>query len=174
MATENINIRQIKDGDEVFYPQTDIHGLVNNGEYAIEDFPEKDSSNLVSSKGVFNSIGAFDISELNATENPHTLATYADLQSALNALPAEYRKGGMSVKFVQSSDNTYVQYRLISDEWSINTEDWSFCGNDVYVENPEWIRVVLDADKHILAGIKADGSVEWSIGVPTPVKEHLA
>ena len=100
MSTENINIRQIKDGDEVFYPQTDIHGLVNNGEYAIEDFPAKDSSNLVSSKGVFNSIGAFDISELNATENPHTLATYADLQSALNALPAEYRKGGMSVKFV--------------------------------------------------------------------------
>ena len=96
----NADIRQLEMDGSVFYPQTDINGLVNNGEFAIEDFPEKDSSNLVSSKGVFNSIGAFDISELNATENPHTLATYADLQSALNALPSEYRKGGMSVKFV--------------------------------------------------------------------------
>ena len=57
MATENINIKQIKDGDEVFYPQTDIHGLVNAGEYAIDDEPTLGSDNLVKSGGIYDSIG---------------------------------------------------------------------------------------------------------------------
>ena len=59
METENINIRQIKDGDEVFYPQTDIHGLVNNGEYAIDDEPTAGSDNLVKSGGVQKAVDMF-------------------------------------------------------------------------------------------------------------------
>jgi hypothetical protein len=57
-------------------------------------------------------MGALDISELNATENPHTLATYADLSAALAAIPSnDYKKGGMSIKFVHTDDNKYVQYQ---------------------------------------------------------------
>ena len=61
----------------------------------------------------------------------------------------------------------------MTDSWSINTNDWSFCGDSVYVENPEWIYVLLDAEKRILAGLKPDGGVEWSIGIPTPVKTYI-
>lgn len=39
------------------------------------------------------------------------------------------------------------------------------------VENPEWIRVVTDRNGRILAGIKTDGSIEWSLGIPTPIQE---
>lgn len=74
---------------------------------------------------------------------------------------------------LQSIDHKYVSYRLMADSWSINTNDWSFCGDDVLVENPEWIYVLLDAKKRILAGLKSNGSVEWSIGVPTPVKTYI-
>jgi hypothetical protein len=59
--------------------------------------------------------GVFDISVYKSSGG--TLATYADLAAALNGgnnIPASARKGGMSVKFVQSSDNKYVQYRLMS------------------------------------------------------------
>ena len=85
---------------------------VNNTTVGIVDTePTENSENLVTSGGVFNNIGAFDISELNATENPHTLASYADLTAALAALPSQYQKGGMTVKYIQSSDNNYVQYR---------------------------------------------------------------
>lgn len=42
-----------------------------------------------------------------------------------------------------------------------------------YVEDAEWVRVVTDSEWKILAGIKADGSVEWVGGVPTPVKEYI-
>jgi hypothetical protein len=118
--------------------------------------------------------GVFDISVYKSSGG--TLATFADLAAALdggNNIPASARKGGMSVKFVQSSDNKYVQYRLMADSWSVEPNDWAFCGDSVYVENPEWRYVLLDAKKRILAGLKSDASVEWSIGVPTPVKTYI-
>lgn len=72
----------------------------------------------------------FDISAYHASGNPLTPATYADLAAALGTngtnIPEPLRKGGMSVKFVQSPDNKYVQYRLMSDSWSTTKSDWSF------------------------------------------------
>ena len=83
----------------------------------LDDAPTQGSNNLVKSGGVLDSIikdgSAFDLSAYNSG------ATYADLSAALtalNALPAVYKKGGMSVKFVQTSDNKYVQYRYIGTE----------------------------------------------------------
>lgn len=42
-----------------------------------------------------------------------------------------------------------------------------------YSENPEWVKVITDSEDKILAGIKVDGTVEWSAGVPTPIREEL-
>ena len=73
-----------------------------------------------------DSLGAFDISAYHATGG--VLAKYADLTAALGTnganIPDELRKGGMSVKFVLSSDNKYVQYRLMTDSFSTTEEDW--------------------------------------------------
>jgi len=73
-----------------------------------------------------DSLGAFDISAYNATGG--VLAKYADLSAALGTdganIPEAIRKGGMSVKFVQSSDNKYVQYRLMKTAWSNVVGDW--------------------------------------------------
>ena len=69
--------------------------------------------------------GVFDISVYKSSGG--TLATFADLSAALNGgnnIPVGVRKGGMSVKFVQSSDNKYVQYFLTKDEWSASEADW--------------------------------------------------
>lgn len=41
------------------------------------------------------------------------------------------------------------------------------------IENPEWLTVEVDAEKRILFGIRRDGSVDWSIGVPGPIKKEL-
>lgn len=57
----------------------------------------------------------------------HSNNTYVDLVAALdggNNIPQELRRGGMSVKFVQSSDNKYIQYFLTKDEWSASEADW--------------------------------------------------
>ena len=49
----NADIRQLEMDGKVFYPQTDIHGLVNNGAFAIDDEPTQGSSNLVTSDSVY-------------------------------------------------------------------------------------------------------------------------
>lgn len=58
----------------------------------------------------------------------HAGATYADLAAALGTnganIPQLLRKGGMSVKFVLSSNSKYVQYFLTKNEWSTNEADW--------------------------------------------------
>lgn len=92
---------------------------------SIDNEPTPGSNNLVKSGGVAASI-VFDISAYHATGS--TLATYADLASALGSdganVPASVRKGGMSVKFVRSNDNTYVQYRLMSDSFNTTVANW--------------------------------------------------
>lgn len=95
----------------------------------IDDKPTADSPNLAYSGGIHASIlqdgPAFDLSAHNAVGG--TLATYANLNAALtalNALPAAYKHGGMSFKYVQTSDNKYVQYRLMADAFSTTVSDW--------------------------------------------------
>lgn len=109
-----------------------INILKNNGStwsldsfVGIDDAPAPSSQKLVKSGGVFDEVmkngSAFDLSAYNGG------ATYADLNAALtalNALPAAYKRGGMSMKFVLSSDNKYVQYRLMAQTFSTTESDW--------------------------------------------------
>ena len=59
----------------------------------------------------------FDISAYKASGTPLTPAKFANLAAALGTnganVPVSMRKGGMSVKFIQSSDNKYVQFRYM-------------------------------------------------------------
>ena len=57
-------------------------------------------------------------------------ATFESLQSLLSSdnlstlIPTTVRCGGMTIRFVQSSDNKYVQYRLMTNVWSTTVVDW--------------------------------------------------
>ena len=59
----------------------------------------------------------FDISE-------YTGNSYSTLTDALNAIPQAKQKGGMTIRYVPTNDNKYVQYRLMADEWSTTPSDW--------------------------------------------------
>ena len=58
----------------------------------------------------------------------HSNTTYSDLTTALGTdganIPSTLRRGGMSIKYVQTSDNTYVQYRLMSDTFNTTPANW--------------------------------------------------
>lgn len=41
------------------------------------------------------------------------------------------------------------------------------------IESPEFIRAVVDAEDHFLFGIRLDGSIEWSNGIPAPIRVKL-
>ena len=64
----------------------------------------------------------FDISVYNNN------AEYADLSAALGTnganVPAEIRRGGMSVKFVCSSDHKYVQSRCMAQNFTTDVTQW--------------------------------------------------
>lgn len=42
-----------------------------------------------------------------------------------------------------------------------------------YVTDTDYIRAYVDSSGKFLFGIKTDGSIEWAVGVPTPVKKHI-
>ena len=118
----------------------------------IDDTPTPNSPKLVKSGGVFDKVmtdgSAFDISAHFASGG--TLATYADLSAALaalNTLSASYKKGGMSIKFVQTSDNKYVQYRLMSKEWSIDIAHWEKVVSELAVRE---IEKSLNEEEHYI------------------------
>lgn len=87
----------------------------------------------------------YDISAANSG------AKYADLSAALGVdggnVPSEIRRGGMSVKFVQSSDNKYVQFRLMSNVWSTNVADWQGVDDDPTVGSDNIVKSGGVADK---------------------------
>ena len=121
-------------------------------------------SNTVAESGVFD-LSAYN----NGTK-------YADLNAALtalNALPDDYKKGGMSFKYVRSSDNKYVQYRLTADEFTTDTTQWAIADDGVYVENPEFVYVQTDKDDKILWAIKKDGDIYYGAGVPQQVIDYI-
>ncbi|MCR4916274.1 MAG: hypothetical protein K6A96_11025 [Prevotella sp.] len=99
----------------------------------VEAKPTAGSVLPAQSGGVLNGIirdgSAFDLSAYNDGE------TYDDLAAALtamSALPAAYKKGGMSIKYVQSSDNNsvYVQYRLMADAFTTDVAQWQGVDDD--------------------------------------------
>lgn len=69
---------------------------------------------------------------------------YADLTAALGTgganIPEGLRKGGMSVKFVCSSDNKYVQYRLMAQTFSTTVADWQGVDDEPTAESNNLVK----------------------------------
>ena len=102
-----------------------LMGQYNN---AIDNEPTANSNNLVKSGGVYSFVhangGAYDISAAHAVGG--VLATYDDLADALGTnganVPSGVRKGGMSIKFVLSSDNKYVRFNYLLEDATTNSK----------------------------------------------------
>ena len=68
-----------------------------------------------------------DIYDVTANNNDVTFESLQSLLSSDNLstlIPSAIRCGGMTIRFVQSSDNKYVQYRLMTNAWSTNVANW--------------------------------------------------
>lgn len=42
-----------------------------------------------------------------------------------------------------------------------------------YEEDPLYAKIIVDSEDRMVFAIKKDGSIEWAVGVPTPVKEFV-
>ena len=114
----------------------DDHTQAGNDHTRAESDHTRAESDHAAVEVYVDSLGAFDISAYHATGG--VLAEYADLTAALGTnganIPDALRKGGMSVKFVQSSDHKYVQYRLMADTFNTTVANWERY-NDVTTSN---------------------------------------
>ena len=72
--------------------------------------------------------GVYDVSSHNDGAVFESLSTLLNNVNLSTLIPISVRHGGMSIRFIQgsvpSSDNMYVQYRLMSSSWSISVADW--------------------------------------------------
>ena len=66
----------------------------------------------------------YDVSAHNDGVTFDSLSTLLSSENLSILIPSIARCGGMSIRFVQSSDNTYVQYRLMKNTWSTTETDW--------------------------------------------------
>ena len=151
-------IRNLTRNGETFYPLTCTEGLVNR------------DGNVV---GEINDI--FDISEYNASGTPPVLAKYDTLSLALAAVPSGKQKGGMTIRYVQTSDNKYVQYRLMSDSFNTTVANWQGVDDEPTSESDNLVKsggvanlikninntenfafVLTDAFNHLIATLDKD------------------
>ena len=66
----------------------------------------------------------FDVSAYNNGAVFESLSALLSASNLSTLIPTEVRCGGMTIRFIQSSDNKYVQYRLMSTSFSTNGADW--------------------------------------------------
>lgn len=101
----------------------------------IDATPTQDSDNLVKSGGVYSEVSQLRqqvIYDVSANNDEATFASLSALLSSENLstlIPIAVRCGGMSIRFVQSSDNKYVQFRFLlsgsfTDAQFSNPDNW--------------------------------------------------
>lgn len=90
--------------------------------------------------------------------------TYENTESGLDSVTAQgvidelarkkFNKENIAQEFGDSEDKVVSQFALPFRE----------------IESPEFIKVIVDAENHFLLGIQLDGSIEWSNGIPAPIR----
>ena len=96
--------------------------------FEIDSVPTSGSDNLISSGAVFEKMkldgGAYDVSAHNEGATFASLSALLSSENLNTLIPVDVRHGGMSIKFVQTSDNNYVQYMLNAQSWTIDLHYW--------------------------------------------------
>ena len=165
VADREAEILAKSDAAEVSFDNTGTSISGTNVQDALEKTDDKLSK--LESEVIYdvttNNDGAIfpSLSALLSSENLSTL------------IPTSVRYGGMSIRFIQSSDNKYVQYRLIADEFTTDTTQWAVADEGAYINNPEFIYIKTDVEGKILWAISADGNIYYGAGVPQQVIDYI-
>ena len=124
-----------------YYNKNDVDGLLAGKQDTIQDLDairrgsqagatavQTETLNSALSNTVAES-GVYDVTANNNNAKFASLSALLSSENLNTLIPSAKRKGGMSIKFVLSSDNIYVQYRLMTEEFSTDVEDWQGVDN---------------------------------------------
>ena len=82
--------------------------------------------------------GIYDVTANNDGVTFASLSALLSSENLSTLIPVGVRCGGMVIRFVKSSDNKYVQYRLMTTTFSINPIDW------IDSENNKEVQILVD------------------------------
>ncbi len=83
-----------------------------------------------------------------------TIGTKAEKSEVATELDKKFNKENIAQEFGDSKDKVVSQFALPFRE----------------IESPEFIKVIVDANDHLLLTINLDGEVDWAKGIPAPIR----
>lgn len=77
----------------------------------------------------------YDVTANNDGVTFDSLSALLSDENLSTLIPTSVRHGGMSIRFIQGSDNKYVQYRLMNQNWSTIVTDWQGVDNELVYQS---------------------------------------
>lgn len=117
--------------------------------------------------------GVYDVSVEHPTSGPNedgkfTLEYILNPSNVNELIPVNKRYPGMSIQFVSTYDNKYVQYRLMAQNFTTDITAWQNMGDFVEekehpIADNEVAGYLTDKNKIIIAKLMKSGAVEWLV-----------
>lgn len=114
-------------------------------------------SNETSGMTAVTAQGAIDELAAKNKAQDATIGTKAEKSEVATELDKKFNKENIVQEFGDSKDKVVSQFVLPFRE----------------IESPEFIKVIVDANNHLLFSINLDGEVDWAKGIPAPIRAKL-
>lgn len=101
--------------------------------------------------------GAIDELAAKNQEQEAAIGTKAEKSEVATELDKKFNKENIAQDFGESKDKVVSQFAIPFRE----------------IESPEFIKIIVDANDHLLLSINLDGEVDWGKGIPAPIKAKL-
>ena len=137
----------------------------------------------VSTRNVVSQKVVKDALDLKANQSAvnEALAKKADKEEMNRLLATKANTADVNTKFTEEKKRVDAELGKKFDKESVaqefgDSEDKvvsQFALPFRVIESPEFIKAIVDAENHFLFGIQLDGSIEWSKGIPAPIRAKL-
>lgn len=97
-----------------------------------------------------------ELAAKNKTQDA-AIGTKAEKSEVATELDKKFNKENIAQEFGDSKDKVVSQFALPFRE----------------IESPEFIKIIVDAEDHLLFSINLDGEVDWGKGIPAPIRAKL-
>lgn len=138
---------------------------VSKGETAILQWNNGTwTKNAIKSMAEIESGIVYDVSANNDGAVFESLQALLSSSNLSTLIPTSVRYGGMSIRFIQSPDNKYEQFRCIANEFTTDVTKWQNVGNFLEEKETSYSEenvagYITDKNKAIIAKINKDGSI---------------
>lgn len=138
---------------------------VSKGETAILQWNNGTwTKNAIKPMAEFESGIVYDVSANNDGAVFESLQALLSSSNLSTLIPTSVRHGGMSIRFIQSSDNKYEQFRCIANEFTTDVTKWQNVGNFLEEKETSYSEenvagYITDKNKAIIVKINKDGSI---------------